>query len=206
MLQGSSSSDPDHNAINILSPFEFIILEYCLKTVSSELDDQVKTFEQETHSVLDQIISKIWIVSNAKTEVINEIKVQLGDLTTCVQKVRDQLEQLNRDDKRKAEMCLTKKFDQQISFANRTVPDFDAGGLSDKDNKPLDVKELETLLNTYLMQNNETLKKLSTLRRYVDKEEWIIWKKAHQIFKLKLGLLGFIGVVGWGWSLFLYWK
>ncbi|KAK8466226.1 hypothetical protein PHAVU_008G034033 [Phaseolus vulgaris] len=85
--QGSSSSkhyvhtdpdsDPDHNhdtdAIKIL-PFEFVALESCLEASSSVLENETKTLEQEAHSALDKLTSKIsTLILNWKR--LNQIKI-----------------------------------------------------------------------------------------------------------------------------------
>jgi len=56
---------------------------------SPSANSQVKTIEQEAHSILDQSILKICTfgICDTKVKVIDEIKVQLCDLTARVQKV-----------------------------------------------------------------------------------------------------------------------
>ncbi|KAK7374895.1 hypothetical protein VNO80_08338 [Phaseolus coccineus] len=198
ILQEFSSFDPNpnHEAINIFFPFQFRILDFCLKAVSSKLDDELDTIEHEAHSIMKQSIFKTCTFGfwDSIAEAMDEIKFQLGDLTAQVHKVRDELEQLKDDDKRKTKLCTNV----------RTAPDFGAGGPSHRERKPVDVGELETLLNTYSKQNIETLKKLSTVRRYVDKSESrIIHKHGQRNYIIAILTLGVV-IGSFGFGLFSY--
>ncbi|KAL9297255.1 hypothetical protein ACSQ67_023151 [Phaseolus vulgaris] len=127
-------SEPDHNhdAIKIL-PFEFVALESCL-----EASGRTKTLEQEAHSALDKLTSKIsTLILNWKR--LNQIKIRLVDITECVQKVRNRLEQkLAKQDSHGTPGSTYRAVIMQI-----------------------DVKELRMLLKDYFVQMDDTLKKLS---------------------------------------------
>ncbi|XP_068488846.1 magnesium transporter MRS2-7-like isoform X2 [Phaseolus vulgaris] len=178
------------------APLEFTILKFFLKTICSKFDDEVKTIEEEAHSLLDQSIFQRCTlgICDPKMEVIEKIKYQLRNLTARIQKMSDELEQLKDDDNRKTMMCLTEMLEQQISPADsfRTAPqDIDLGEPSD----------IEILLDNYLRKNIETSKKVS---RYVDESQSLIKDKEDRRNSniIKMTLVVSIGSLGL--SLFRY--
>ncbi|XP_073106917.1 magnesium transporter MRS2-F-like isoform X2 [Elaeis guineensis] len=166
---------------NKLLPFEFRVLEICLKSTYRRLEAETLILEQEAYPALDELTSKI---STLNLEHVRHIKSRLVAISWRVQTVRDELEHLLDDDNDMAGMYLTKKlayqdngesssrvevdddafrpeedkyeeFRNQIENIHRNLPTF----------KP-QVQELETLLEAYFVQIDGTLNKLS--RDYVD--------------------------------------
>ncbi|XP_045786767.1 magnesium transporter MRS2-3-like [Trifolium pratense] len=97
------------NNVKIL-PFEFVVLESCLEAVISSLENEANILELEAFPALDKLTSKI---STLNLERVRHIKSRLVALTSRVQRVRDQLENLLDDDGDMAELYLTDKLAQQ---------------------------------------------------------------------------------------------
>ncbi|KAJ7524716.1 hypothetical protein O6H91_17G018000 [Diphasiastrum complanatum] len=87
-------------------PFEFKALEVALEAASSFLDTQAAELEEEAYPLLDELASKI---STLNLERVRRLKSRLVGLSTRVQKVRDEIEQLMDDDEDMAEMYLSEK-------------------------------------------------------------------------------------------------
>lgn len=87
-------------------PFEFRALEVALEAACTFLDSQATELEVEAYPVLDELTSK---VNTLNLERVRRLKSKLATLTSRVQKVRDEIEQLMDDDGDMAEMYLTEK-------------------------------------------------------------------------------------------------
>ncbi|XP_058191792.1 magnesium transporter MRS2-F-like isoform X1 [Rhododendron vialii] len=159
-------------------PFEFRVLEICLKFVCKCLESEASTLEQEAYPALDELSVS---VSTLNLQRVRIIKSRLVALSARVQKVRDELEHLLDDDMDMAEMYLTDKQNKQ--HAEEPEPKDDTEDDSDEDGgggrsssadlsgqKPK-VEELEMLLEAYFAQLEGALSKLSTMREYVDDTE-----------------------------------
>ncbi|KAK2405053.1 magnesium transporter MRS2-1 [Trifolium repens] len=106
--KGEIKRDSSNN-IKIL-PFEFVVLEACLEAVISSLENEANILELEAFPALDKLTSKI---STLNLERVRHIKSRLVALTSRVQKVRDELENLLDDDGDMAELYLTDKLARQ---------------------------------------------------------------------------------------------
>ncbi|TYH33337.1 hypothetical protein ES332_D13G052500v1 [Gossypium tomentosum] len=179
-------------------PFEFVALEACLEAACGCLESETRTLEQEAHPALDRLTSKI---STLNLERVRQIKSRLVAITGRVQKVRDELENLLDDDDDMAEMYLTEKQlveNSSTTPGEESLTTSYEGDVQDPDKphdhsfgatiggdthgihasschsligKPVNVEELEMLLEAYFVQVDGTLNKLSTLREYVDDTE-----------------------------------
>ncbi|TYI99906.1 hypothetical protein E1A91_A13G050400v1 [Gossypium mustelinum] len=166
-------------------PFEFVALEACLEAACGCLESETRTLEQEAHPALDRLTSKI---STLNLERVRQIKSRLVALTGRVQKVRDELENLLDDDDDMAEITpgeqlLTTSYEGDVkdpdkphdhSFGatiGRDTHGIHASSCHSLIGKPVNVEELEMLLEAYFVQVDGTLDKLSTLREYVDDTE-----------------------------------
>lgn len=87
-------------------PFEFSALEVALEAACTFLDGQATELEVEAYPVLDELTSK---VNTLNLERVRRLKSKLVTLTSRVQKMRDEIEQLMDDDGDMAEMYLTEK-------------------------------------------------------------------------------------------------
>ncbi|XP_058191790.1 magnesium transporter MRS2-F-like isoform X2 [Rhododendron vialii] len=149
-------------------PFEFRVLEICLKFVCKCLESEASTLEQEAYPALDEL------------------------------SVRDELEHLLDDDMDMAEMYLTDKHNKQHAEEpepkDDTEDDSDEDGGSSRSSsadlsgqKPK-VEELEMLLEAYFAQLEGALSKLSTMREYVDDTEdyinIILDEKQNQLLRI----------------------
>lgn len=95
-------------------PFEFKALEVALEAACTFLDSQATELEVEAYPVLDELTSK---VNTLNLERVRRLKSKLVILTSRVQKLRDEIEQLMDDDGDMAEMYLTEKKEQmEFSF------------------------------------------------------------------------------------------
>ncbi|MBA0782647.1 hypothetical protein Gotri_000497, partial [Gossypium trilobum] len=148
-------------------------------------DPSTRTLEQEAHPALDRLTSKI---STLNLERVRQIKSRLVAITGRVQKVRDELENLLDDDDDMAEITpgeesLTTSYEGDVqdpdkphdhSFGATIGGDthgIHASSCHSLIGKPVNVEELEMLLEAYFVQVDGTLNKLSTLREYVDDTE-----------------------------------
>ncbi|KAL3531270.1 hypothetical protein ACH5RR_010592 [Cinchona calisaya] len=163
-------------------PFEFRALEVALEGICSFLDARTRELEAATYPALDELTSKI---SSRNLDRVRKLKSSMTRLTSRVQKVRDELEQLLEDDDDMADLYLSRKLAgasspvsgqgipywfpasptlcSKISKASRT-----SGFTTQSEN---DVEELEMLLEAYFMQIESTMNKLTTLREYIDDTE-----------------------------------
>lgn len=163
-------------------PFEFRALEVALEGICSFLDARTRELETAAYPALDELTSKI---SSRNLDRVRKLKSAMTRLTSRVQKVRDELEQLLDDDDDMADLYLSRKMagaasplsgfgnpiwfpesptiNSKISRTSRTS--FAASHLEN------DVDELEMLLEAYFMQIEGTLNKLTTLREYIDDTE-----------------------------------
>ncbi|XP_071920093.1 magnesium transporter MRS2-I-like [Coffea arabica] len=166
-------------------PFEFRALEVALEGICSFLDARTRELETAAYPALDELTSKI---SSRNLDRVRKLKSAMTRLTSPVQKVRDELEQLLDDDDDMADLYLSRKLGgvsspasgqgqgipnwfpasptlcSKISKASRT------SGFTTQSTEN-DVEELEMLLEAYFMQIESTMNKLSTLREYIDDTE-----------------------------------
>lgn len=94
-------------------PFEFRALEVALEAACTFLDNQATELEVEAYPVLDELTSK---VNTLNLERVRRLKSKLVTLTSRVQKMRDEIEQLMDDDGDMAEMYLTEKKERREFF------------------------------------------------------------------------------------------
>ncbi|XP_028079077.1 magnesium transporter MRS2-F-like isoform X4 [Camellia sinensis] len=161
-------------------PFEFRVLEICLKFVCRCLESETGTLELEAYPTLDELSIS---VSTLNLQRVRAIKSRLVAITVRVQKLRDELEHLLDDDMDMAEMYLTAKlfspqFEDSESKQNN-IDDDDTVVLEDysdeeeiRSNKSSSgggsgqkpkIYELEKLLEVYFVQLDGALNKLSTI-------------------------------------------
>ncbi|PHU22262.1 Magnesium transporter MRS2-I [Capsicum chinense] len=186
--------DDDHPVVNgtqnemqtdepIEFPFEFRALEVALEGVCSYLDTQTRELETAAYPALDELTSKI---SSRNLDRVRKLKSAMTRLTSRVQKVRDDLEQLLEDDDDMADLYLSRKLSARVSsplsgqVAPYWSPDSSTVGskllsrasrISGITHEETDVEELEMLLEAYFVQIESTMNKLTTLREYIDDTE-----------------------------------
>ncbi|GFY98844.1 magnesium transporter 9 [Actinidia rufa] len=163
-------------------PFEFRALEVALEGICSFLDARTRELETAAYPALDELTSKI---SSRNLDRVRKLKCAMTRLTSRVQKVRDELEQLLDDDDDMADLYLSRKSARASSPVSGSgipnwFPDSPTIGskISRTSNRSLttfrgenDIEELEMLLEAYFMQIEGTLNKLATLREYIDDTE-----------------------------------
>ncbi|KAL5215604.1 hypothetical protein ABZP36_007005 [Zizania latifolia] len=160
-------------------PFEFRALEVCLEFACISLEHETSSLEKEAYPALDELTSK---VSALNLERVRQIKSRLVKISGRVQKVRDELEHLLDDDMDMAALHLTEKLAYQAAGqSSRFGAEKDATDLEQKsreEDEEVEVgsfspntDELEILLESYFVQTDGTLNKLSALREYVDDTE-----------------------------------
>lgn len=163
-------------------PFEFRALEVALEAICSFLDARTTELETAAYPALDELTSKI---SSRNLDRVRKLKSAMTRLTSRVQKVRDELEQLLDDDGDMADLFLTRKQASSASpvggslAPNWVVASPTIGSRISRASKASagtfgaenDVEELEMLLEAYFMQIDGTLNKLITLREYIDDTE-----------------------------------
>ncbi|EYU17897.1 hypothetical protein ABFS82_14G202900 [Erythranthe guttata] len=170
-------------------PFEFRALEVALEGVCSSLDAQTRELEVAAYPALDDLTAK---TTSGNLDRVRKMKSSMSRLTSRVQKVRDEIEQLLDDDDDMAELYLSRKSatsasgssdyghgnwhfaaddDESrttISKISRSSSRASALTTSQEENN---VEELEMLLEAYFMQIESTMNKLTTLREYIDDTE-----------------------------------
>nr|CAB3487061.1 unnamed protein product [Digitaria exilis] len=174
-------------------PFEFRALEVCLEFACKSLEQETCTLEEEAYPALDELSSK---VSTLNLERVRQIKSRLVAISGRVQKVRDELEHLLDDEVDMAAMHLSEKLAYQSAdgYSSRFGVDNEPSELGDESDGQAKgeggssevgygngtsaatgftpkIDELEILLESYFVQIDGTLNKLSTLREYVDDTE-----------------------------------
>lgn len=186
-------------------PFEFRALEVALEGVCSYLDTQTRELETAAYPALDELTSKI---SSRNLDRVRKLKSAMTRLTSRVQKVRDDLEQLLEDDDDMADLYLSRKLVAGVSSpaSGQVVPYWSpdsstvgskllskASRISGITHEETDVEELEMLLEAYFVQIESTMNKLTTLREYIDDtEDYIniqLDNHRNQLIQLELFLL-----------------
>eukprot|EP00850_Spirogloea_muscicola_P016546 SM000135S26990 [mRNA] locus=s135:36377:38051:- [translate_table: standard] len=92
-------------------PFEFRALEACLEAACTFLDTEASALEKEAYPALDELTSTI---STLNLERVRQLKSRLVAISSRVQKVRDEVEQLLDDDEDMDEMYLTDKLHREL--------------------------------------------------------------------------------------------
>ncbi|KAG2610456.1 hypothetical protein PVAP13_4KG208900, partial [Panicum virgatum] len=179
-------------------PFELRALEVCLEFACKSREQETSTLEKEAYPALDELSSKI---STLNLERVRQIKSRLVAISGRVQKVREELERLLDDDLDMAAMHLSEKLAYQAAGHSSRRDIEDEASASDEERDDDDdsieehggssrdgndhgtsstlgftprIDELEILLESYFVQVDGTLNKLSTLREYVeDTEDYI---------------------------------
>ncbi|XP_019161385.1 PREDICTED: magnesium transporter MRS2-I-like isoform X2 [Ipomoea nil] len=164
-------------------PFEFRALEVALEGICSSLDTQTRDLETTAYPALDELTAKI---NSRNLDRVRKLKCAMTRLTSRVQKVRDELEQLLDDDDDMTDLYLSRKLAAAVSspVSCNLVPDWflDSPTISSKLSRAsrksmttslgeTDVEELEMLLEAYFVQIESTMNKLTTLREYIDDTE-----------------------------------
>ncbi|CDO99157.1 unnamed protein product [Coffea canephora] len=182
------------------SPFEFRALEVALEAICSCLAARTIELEMAVYPALDMLTEKI---SSRNLDRLRKLKSQMTRLTARVQKVRDELEKLLDDDDDMDELYLSRKLvgassslsgsaaflHYSPSIGSKTARASRASvatALGDED----DVGEVEMLVESYFMQIDGTLNKLTTIREYIDStEDYIniqLDSKRNQLIQLEL--------------------
>ncbi|KAL0418668.1 UNVERIFIED_CONTAM: Magnesium transporter MRS2-2 [Sesamum radiatum] len=168
-------------------PFEFRALEVALEGICSSLDAQTRELEVAAYPALDELTAK---TNSRNLDRVRKLKSSMTRLTSRVQKVRDELEQLLDDDDDMSDLYLSRKSAVSASsptdFGNakwqltaaesptisskisRNSSRTSAVTSSQEENN---VEELEMLLEAYFVQIESTMNKLTTLREYIDDTE-----------------------------------
>lgn len=175
-------------------PFEFRALEVALEGICSFLDSQTRELEAAAYPALDELTTQI---SSRNLDRVRKMKSSMTRLTSRVQKVRDEIEQLLDDDDDMADLYLSRKSASTLSYSSSaSASDFGTGKwrppITRDDSLTMgfinmstnntvvtsayhlqenNVEELEMLLEAYFIQIESTMNKLSTLREYIDDTE-----------------------------------
>ncbi|KZV22900.1 dolichyl-diphosphooligosaccharide--protein glycosyltransferase subunit 2-like [Dorcoceras hygrometricum] len=173
-------------------PFEFRALEVALEGICSFLDSQTRELEAAAYPALDELTTQI---SSLNLDRVRKMKSSMTRLTSRVQKLRDEIEQLLDDDDDMADLYLSRKSSSISSGSSfsTSASDFGIGKwrparedsltmgfmnmstnntvLTSASHLEDNVEELEMLLEAYFIQIERTMNKLSTLREYIDDTE-----------------------------------
>ncbi|GFP99579.1 magnesium transporter mrs2-i, partial [Phtheirospermum japonicum] len=168
-------------------PFEFRALEVALEGICSSLDAQTRELEVVAYPALDELTTK---TNSRNLDRVRKMKSAMTRLTSRVQKVRDELEQLLDDDDDMADLYLSRKSAMSASVSSgyghgkwRLAADESpiTSSIMSRSNSRAssltsikeenNVEELEMLLEAYFMQIESTRNKLTTLREYIDDTE-----------------------------------
>ncbi|MCO5580334.1 hypothetical protein L7F22_034200 [Adiantum nelumboides] len=179
LRQASKSRPSGTQDIEQDPPFEFRALEVALKAICSFVDARTTELGSDVHPAFDELTAKI---SSRNLDKVRKLKTAMTRLTTRVQKVRDELEQLLDDDSDMAELFLTRKLQSLASPEHGQAPLSLSAGFSTTLSRASrasiatcgaddDVEEVERLLEAYFMRIDETLNKLLALREYIDDTE-----------------------------------
>ncbi|KAG6426915.1 hypothetical protein SASPL_111154 [Salvia splendens] len=194
-LLEARSGEVDSNELVTDFPFEFRALEVALEGVCSSLDAQTRELEISAYPALDELTAKaryidsilfvllILQTNSTNLDRVRKIKSSMTRLTSRVQKVRDELEQLLDDDDDMADLYLSRKMAMSASvsteslktesrfYTSRSRSSSSKGSAVTTTQEENNVDELEMLLEAYFMQIESTMNKLTTLREYIDDTE-----------------------------------
>ncbi|MCO5580328.1 hypothetical protein L7F22_034194 [Adiantum nelumboides] len=179
LRQASKSRPSGTQDIEQDPAFEFRALEVALEAICSFLDARTTELGSDVHPAFDELTAKI---SSRNLDKVRKLKTAMTRLTTRVQKVRDELEQLLDDDSDMAELFLTRKLQSLASPEHGQAPLSLSAGFSTTLSRASrasiatcgaddDVEEVERLLEAYFMRIDDTLNKLLALREYIDDTE-----------------------------------
>ncbi|ESW34496.1 hypothetical protein PHAVU_001G157300 [Phaseolus vulgaris] len=163
-------------------PFEIRALEVLFEAICSFLDARTRELETAAYPALDELTSKI---SSRNLDRVRKLKCAMTRLTSRVQKIRDELENLLDDDDDMADLYLSRKSTVSSSPTSSSDAPKWLYGSPNKGSKihkssrasgttvhrEDGVEELEMLLEANFMQIDGTLNKLATLREYIDDTE-----------------------------------
>ncbi|XP_073142543.1 magnesium transporter MRS2-I-like isoform X2 [Henckelia pumila] len=167
-------------------PFEFRALEVLLEGICGFLDSQTRELEAAAYPALDELTTQI---SSRNLDRVRKMKSSMTRLTSRVQKVRDEIEQLLDDDDDMADLYLSRKSTSASPYSSasgygigkwRSIDEDDPLTMGFINNTAVmtstshpenNVEELEMLLEAYFIQIESTMNKLSTLREYIDDTE-----------------------------------
>ncbi|KAK1399129.1 Magnesium transporter [Heracleum sosnowskyi] len=160
-------------------PFELRALEVALEALCSFLDARTTDLEVAAYPALDELTSKI---SSRNLDRIRKLKSAMTRLTSRVQKVRDELEQLLDDEGDMSELYLSRKLNGVFSSsslngvhtwltASPTLGSNKSRASAGTIHGGSDVEELEMLLESCFIQVEGTLNKLKMLQEYIDDTE-----------------------------------
>ncbi|XP_075500839.1 magnesium transporter MRS2-I-like isoform X1 [Primulina tabacum] len=191
---GEGEDEADQTDERSEFPFEFRALEVVLEGICGFLDSQTRELEAAAYPALDELTTQI---SSRNLDRVRKMKSSMTRLTSRVQKVRDEIEQLLDDDDDMADLYLSRKstamYAWSRSSSSSSTSGFGIGKLRPISEDPLtmgfinmstnntvitsashlenNVEELEMLLEAYFIQIESTMNKLSTLREYIDDTE-----------------------------------
>ncbi|XP_047963805.1 magnesium transporter MRS2-I-like [Salvia hispanica] len=175
LLEARSAGELDSNELVTDFPFEFRALEVALEAVCSSLDAQTRELEISAYPALDELTAK---TNSTNLDRVRKMKSSMTRLTSRVQKVRDELEQLLDDDDDMADLYLSRKMAMSASVSteslkteSRFYSSSSKGSAVTTTQEENNVDELEMLLEAYFMQIESTMNKLTTLREYIDDTE-----------------------------------
>ncbi|XP_051120375.1 magnesium transporter MRS2-I-like isoform X2 [Andrographis paniculata] len=169
-------------------PFEFRALEVALEAICSSLDAQTRELEVAAYPALDELTAK---TSSRNLDRVRKMKSAMTRLTSRVQKVRDELEQLLDDDDDMADLYLSRKAtmsdlgssdyehtkwqlaadDESLYISSKTSQTSSRTTALTSSQEEDSVEKLEMLLEAYFVQIESTMNKLTTLREYIDDTE-----------------------------------
>ncbi|KAL0458264.1 UNVERIFIED_CONTAM: Magnesium transporter MRS2-I [Sesamum latifolium] len=168
-------------------PFEFRALEVALEGICSSLDAQTRELEVAAYPALDELTAK---TNSRNLDRVRKLKSSMTRLTSRVQKVRDELEQLLDDDDDMADLYLSRKSavsassptdfghpkwqltaDESPIISSKISRNSSRTSAVTSSQEENNVEELEMLLEAYFVQIESTMNKLTTLREYIDDTE-----------------------------------
>ncbi|KAL1816742.1 hypothetical protein DCAR_0521126 [Daucus carota subsp. sativus] len=160
-------------------PFELRALEVALEAICSFLDARTIELAVAAYPALDELTSKI---SSRNLDRVRKLKSAMTRLTSRVQKVMDEIEQLLDDEGDMSGLYLSRKLDGVSSPSSRNgvhkwlsvSPTL--GSKKSREGAATihgenHLEELEMLLEAYCTQVEGTLNRLKTLREYIDHTE-----------------------------------
>ncbi|XP_027349540.1 magnesium transporter MRS2-I-like isoform X2 [Abrus precatorius] len=148
-------------------PFEIRVLEVILEAICSFLDARTRELETAAYPALDELTSKI---SSRNLDRVRKLKSAMTRLTSRVQKIRDELENLLDDDDDMVDLYLSRK----LAVSSSPTSSSDAPNwLYSSPNPSSRIHRSSRASGTIVQRDNdvEELEMLLELREYIDDTE-----------------------------------
>jgi magnesium transporter len=139
------------------SPFEFVVLEAMLMEMFSSLDDRLAELGQALKDVLHRLLDpQLFSVDRGELHILLQHSKSLSEFHSIVKDI---------------EATLTDVLDSEEDMADMYLTHFaDTGEYRDEE----DIEDINNILEAYLMQAENMMSEIQTLRDSIDQSESII--------------------------------